>query len=210
MWRWLQCRPGCWGGAGSSCGCWRPVPSRLVGLACPTGVAHRPGLAAPTPCACQGEGDGGRHELGRQGRGQASTAQHPLQPRQHSRDQQYDDQNGMQSQGYLGSQTVNFAVLGVQIAQVRRRVDPGAGHPLHQVLRLKLGPVAVDLLAQPAEQRRELAAGDLVGQVRDILLDALPQLDRDQVAQRSRSRNSRSARSTSGCLAAPPAHHWAA
>jgi len=86
---------------------------------------------------------------------------------QHTGDQQRHNQNGARSQGYRMSQAVDCAVLGVEIAHVRRRVDPGARHSLHQILRLELRTVAVDLLTQPAKQSGELTARS-VGQVREI------------------------------------------
>ena len=50
-----------------------------------------------------------------------------------------------------GLDPVNLPELGFQITDVRCRIDLGACDSLNQFLRLELGSVAVDILAQPAQ-----------------------------------------------------------
>src|SRR5687768_17392036 len=76
------------------------------------------------------------------------------------------------------------AVLLAQICEVGLGVDPRAGRALERLLRHELPAVAVDVLAEPLAERRELAALELVVEVREILLDALPDLNAHHVAER--------------------------
>lgn len=51
------------------------------------------------------------------------------------------------------SEVINLTELRLQIADVSRRVDFRASDALDELLRLELGAVDVDLLAEPGEQR---------------------------------------------------------
>src|SRR5687767_114375 len=75
-------------------------------------------------------------------------------------------------------------VLPAQIAQVRLRVEAAARDPLDELARRELAAVPPEVLGQPACERAELALLELVVQVGDLRVRLLPQLARDDVAQR--------------------------
>ena len=56
-----------------------------------------------------------------------------------------------------------------QVPEVRRRLDRAADHPLQRLRRRELAPVPVQALAEPLPERAELAALDLLVQVRQVL-----------------------------------------
>src|SRR5947207_793694 len=59
-------------------------------------------------------------------------------------------------------QPIQLAVLLPQVADIRLDADLLAGGAAHDVVLHVLAPVPVDVLSEPAVQRGELAAGDLL------------------------------------------------
>src|SRR5512143_227259 len=80
-------------------------------------------------------------------------------------------------------QAVNLAVLGLEVLEIRRRIQTAARDALQQFGGGKLAPMLMQVCAQPAQQRSELAVFDLAGQIGNISVDLVPQLQRDQIAQ---------------------------
>ena len=68
------------------------------------------------------------------------------------------------------------AELPLEIAEVRRRVHLRAGGALEQLLRRERAAVPVHVLAEPVAERHELAALELLVEVAEIRLGALPEL----------------------------------
>src|SRR5579864_488396 len=93
------------------------------------------------------------------------------------------------SEGGLGSadgHAEELLQLALQVPEVRLRVHPRADRPLQELPRLVRAPEPVDVLAQPVRERLELAAFEQLVEVADVRLGALPQLHRDDVAERVR------------------------
>src|SRR5262245_41959508 len=89
--------------------------------------------------------------------------------------------------GDVQAQAVDVADLPAQVPDVRLRVDAAdAGGALQRLARRELAAVPVQVLAQPRPQRPELALLERLGQVRQVGGHPLPQLRRDQVAERVR------------------------
>ena len=80
-------------------------------------------------------------------------------------------------------QRIDIGVLGGQIAHVGSRIDLRAGDAAHHLLGLKFRSMPVDFVHQPAAQLSELTLADLFADIRQVGLDAFPQLGRDQVPQ---------------------------
>src|SRR5213592_3697945 len=75
------------------------------------------------------------------------------------------------------------AVLGAEIREVRLRVDPVPGRTLERLLRRELPAVRMHVLAEPAAQRAELPALDLVFEIWNVLERFLPDLHRHDSPQ---------------------------
>src|SRR5579884_922316 len=84
-------------------------------------------------------------------------------------------------------QAVDLADLVAEVTHVGLGVDPRrAGRALERLRRRELAAVAVQVLAQPLPQRSELAALELALEPGEVGGDPLPELHRDQVAERVR------------------------
>src|SRR6202011_191795 len=79
--------------------------------------------------------------------------------------------------------SADTAELPLEVAQIRRRVDAAPRHALQEVLRHEGAAVPVHVLAKPLAERRELAALELLVEVAEVGLDALPELNGDDVAE---------------------------
>ena len=65
------------------------------------------------------------------------------------------------------------------------RIDLGrAGEPLDRLLRRQLASERVEVVAQPVGERQQVAGGELVVEVGERLADDVPDLERDDVAER--------------------------
>src|SRR5579875_1030430 len=82
-------------------------------------------------------------------------------------------------------EAVNSSDLLAEVTHVGLRVDrPGADDQLERLARRELAAVAVEVLSKPVAERAELAALEVVVEARDVREHALPDLGRDQVAER--------------------------
>src|SRR3954447_22725773 len=93
---------------------------------------------------------------------------------------------GNESDERAGRDDAGVLELVAQVGDQRRDSQLLAGDPLQQLARLEHAAVAMHVLAQPRAQRREVAALELLLDVRQIDADALPQLRGHQVADRVR------------------------
>src|SRR5437764_10558422 len=81
-------------------------------------------------------------------------------------------------------QAVDRAELGAQIPEQRLRVETAADRPLEELRRHVLAAVTVDVPPEPLAQVPELAGPDPIVEVGELAPDPVPELSRDDVAER--------------------------
>src|SRR5215469_1280503 len=84
----------------------------------------------------------------------------------------------------LALEPVEGGELLPHVGDPRTGADGAAGGPLDQLVRRELAPVAVNTLAEPGQERRELAPCEAAVQVGQVAARRRHQLRADQVAQR--------------------------
>src|SRR5215211_1822866 len=82
------------------------------------------------------------------------------------------------------SQSVNLTILLCQIADIGLRRNLRARHHLNQLLGLVFLSMLMDLFSQPGKQLAEITLADLIIKIANLFVDLLPQLRRDEIAQR--------------------------
>src|SRR5690242_20741680 len=79
---------------------------------------------------------------------------------------------------------VDSPELALEVVDERRDLDRAAHDSLQELAAGVLGPVSVDVLAQPLPQPRQLPGLELVVEVGQVGMCLAPKLAGDQVAQR--------------------------